>query len=247
MGYTITAPVNSFVQFQETGEVVSCGFKPTKLCLPVYYDDDVAFQFIVTADTALEAAALCGPYGIRPTVGITTDCETFALEFDGEQPETFRMDELHVLMQWPHGLPGFTAVITPGQCFNIMIELLDESVCSNCFYRLAALCWTTEIEYSNNDNFAGFNYCSGGTAPDPNDQGCEQLFFPFTNQDTLVIPYTASLQAQFGTLPSVQVWIFDIDGTLVDMGTRVAFDTYPPTEIRFNFGGSSSGVVRISN
>jgi len=65
MAYTIYSPANSFVQFGESNEVLSCGFQPMHPCLPVYYDDDVAFQFFVQG-TEAEIDALCGPYGIIP-------------------------------------------------------------------------------------------------------------------------------------------------------------------------------------
>jgi hypothetical protein len=44
----------------------------------------------------------------------------------------------------------------------------------------------------------------------------------------------------------VAVWIYDETGQLVDMGIRVTFDVYPPTIISADFGGLSSGIIRIS-
>lgn len=245
MSYTITAPTNSFVQFAETGDIISCGFQPMKDCLPMFSDDDVAFQFIVSG-TEEEITSLCGAYGLRPVVGLTRDCETMALTVD-DLPDIFLVDSTHVLYQWTAGFPGFEEQFADGDCFNIMITLGSASACSNCFYRIKDICWTTELSYSNNDNFAGFNYCSGGTSNAPIDGDCTQEFIAFNNLATLVIPYTASLLATYGNFPSIQVWIYDTDGTLYDPGIRTALDTYPPNEIRFDFGGTASGVIRISN
>ncbi len=162
MAYRFISPVNSFVQFEETGVILSCGFRPMTMCLPVFYDDDIAYQFIVEADTEEEIDLLCGVLeALVPRVGATSDCSSFDIEFDCV-PDTFRIDDTHVLMQWPYGFPDFTLVYNDGDCFRIMIELGDQSFCSNCFYRVAAVCWTTRLEYSNDDNFAGFNYCANG-------------------------------------------------------------------------------------
>lgn len=246
MSYRLYSPENSFVQFNETGEVSSCGFAPLTVCLPVYYEDDVAFQVFVESDTEEESDLLCGPYGIKPTFGLTSNCQDFDLEFN-LQPEIFRVDSKHILYQWRYGFPGFQFSYNIGDCFQIMIELNEQIFCSNCFYRTGGVCWTTELAYTNNDNFAGFNYCSGGTVPLPGGIDCQQEFFTFNNVPILNIPYTAALKAKYGDVPSVQVWIVDVNGELVDMGIRVALDMYPPTELRFDFGGNATGVIRISN
>lgn len=246
MSYRLYSPENSFVQFSETGEIASCGFAPLTLCLPVYYEDDVAFQVIVEGDTEEETDLLCGAYGIKPTFGLTSNGQDFDLEFN-LFPEVFRMDSKHLLYQWPHGFPGFQYSYNIGDCFSVLIELNELLFSSNCFYRTGGICWTTKLEYTNNDNFAGFNYCSGGTIPSPGGIDCQQEFHTFNNIPILNIPYTASLKAKYGNVPSVQVWIRDVNGELVDMGIRVALDDYPPTELRFDFGGNASGVIRISN
>lgn len=245
MAYTLTAPINSFVQFNETGEITSCGFQVKTDCLPMYQDDDVAFQFIVSG-TEEETAALCGPYGIRPAVGLSRDCMNMDLTVDA-LPDIFRIDDTHILYQWAAGFPGFGEVFATNECFNIMITLNGQSFCSNCFYRIPDICWTSALAYTNDDNFAGFNYCSGGSSNGPVDGDCTQEFFAFNNLATLTVPYTAAMLATYGNFPSIQVWIYDTNGELYDPGIRVALDTYPPNEIRLDFGGTASGVFRISN
>lgn len=246
MAYSLFSPENSFVQFDETGDIFSCAFQPMNICLPMFYDDDVAFQFIVEADTPEEANALCGAYGLRPTIGLSRDCESMTMAVD-DLPDIFRIDETHVLYNWSAGFPGFGEVFAIGECFSIMIQLGDLTFCSNCFYRIKDICWTSLLSYTNEDNYAGFNYCSGGSSNSPVDEGCNQAFFAFTDESTFTILYNASLQARFGTIPSVQVWIYDTNGQLVDMGIREALDTYPPSQLLFDFGGPASGVIRLSN
>jgi hypothetical protein len=40
------------------------------------------------------------------------------------------------------------------------------------------------------------------------------------------------------------VWVYD-GSELVAIGNRVALDALPPTELRFDFGGVSSGFIKI--
>lgn len=248
MAYRILSPVNSFVQFDANDDANSCSFPPIPQCLPVYHDSDVAFQFAVAADTQEEADQLCanadGPYDLL-TIGLTSNCIDFDILLP--KPERFRMDETHVLFNFKAGFVNFQTVYNPMDCFRVLVTVAGSPFCSNCFYRIPDICYTTALEYSNNDNFAGFNYCSGGTSGDsgPTVNECDEQIVNFSNQANLVIPYTTSLQDRFGQFPTVQVWIYDTNGELVDMGIRAALDSFPPTEIRIDFGGSASGYVVI--
>jgi hypothetical protein len=49
----------------------------------------------------------------------------------------------------------------------------------------------------------------------------------------------------YGDFPTVQVWIYDGTGQLLNMAITAAFDTYPPTMINLDFGGVASGIVVI--
>jgi hypothetical protein len=62
---------------------------------------------------------------------------------------------------------------------------------------------------------------------------------------TMVIPYTAGMTDMYGDTPTVQVWLYDIDGELVRSEVEVKMDTFPPTTLSFDFGGNASGVVFI--
>jgi hypothetical protein len=67
----------------------------------------------------------------------------------------------------------------------------------------------------------------------------------FVSVATLSIPYTALLSDKYGEFPTVQVWIYDGTGQLINMGITAAFDTYPPNMINLDFGGPASGIVVI--
>jgi hypothetical protein len=237
MAITLSAPRFSFVQFSESSVVTSCNFADISLCLPVYEHTDVAFQFIAVAGTEEEADGLCDLVNDTVKIGIVKSCaDELLIEFT-EKPQRFRISPLQVLYNWSEGLPDFDTVIEIGECFMVKI-ILDEtySFCSNCFQRIADPCHTSVVEYGNDENGFGFNYCNSAEEDIDSAEDCEP---------TIIAIYTASLQAKYGNMPSVQVWIYDENSELVNMGIRVAFDAYPPTELRLDFGGPASGVLKI--
>lgn len=246
MPYSITSPRNSFVQFGGSSLVQSCNFRNFELCLPVLEEDDVWFQFIVTADTEEEADALCDLANSLISVSIVDECDGSTYKTFTEQPDRYRIGPTQVLYNWQHGLPGFSEVVTIGDCFNIRVQVSeDNSACSNCLQRIADGCHTSVLEYGNEDNAFGFNYCNSEGDADASDP-CDPTFIQFVDVATLVIPYTTSLAAKYGTVPTLKVWIYDVSGELVNMSVRQAFDTYPPTEIRIDLGGPATGILKIS-
>lgn len=246
MAYSIISPANSFIQFGESSNFTSCEFADVNLCLPVYEADDVYFQFVVQADTVEEADLLCDLTNSLVNIGISPNCNGFSLQFT-DVPDRYRISDFQVLYNWPNGLPAFQTVVEIGKCFMIVVEVDGEFFCSNCLQRIGDTCHTTVIEYGNEDNFAGFNYCNSeavGGSGETTD--CDPTFITFTNQLTMTVPYTASMQAKYGNAPTIKGWLYDTNGELVNMIFRQAFDTYPPTELRFDFGGLASGVIKIS-
>lgn len=248
MALSITSPTHSFVQFNETGTFEHCIFGTYTFPLPVYEYTDVAFQFYLIG-TSTEIDAICGPYGEDVRVGIVSDCEdvAFLAEFTGnpynDVPEIYRLSETQLLVNWAHGLPGFDSVVAVDECFHIRVQVGESVFCSNVHKRTADSCFTSVIDYTNDENFAGFNYCSSGaiSGSDSGD-GCEPTIIQFTNVSTLTVPYTQSLKDLYGDAPSAQVYISD--GTnLVNMGITVTFDDYPVNVISADFGGPASGIL----
>lgn len=244
MGYSILNPENSFIRFDGQNTLTHCIHGEFSTCLPVYQELDIAFQFIVVTDSEAEADNLCLPGESGVEMGLVLDCaqEGFTHEFT-EQPDRFRISTLQVLYNWPHGTPGMVGNVDIGQCFYIRVVLAFNNYCTNCFQRIPDPCFTSVIEYGNDENFAGFNYCNAGAI----DQGetiinCDPEIYSFTNQDQVVIPYTASLVDKFGPVPTVQVWIY-MDGELQNVGVVATFDAMPPTLITINMGGPASGII----
>lgn len=247
MAYHISTSRFSFIQFEETDIITDCEFRPASMCLPVYDIDDTWFQFVIIADTEPESEALC-VIGDEPiTLGLIENCgDGYLLEFV-EKPTRYRISPLKVLYVWEQGLPNFTSVIDVGMCFRIMISMPtinDQTWCSNCHQRIFEACHTSVLEYTNNENAFDFNYCAGDDLG--NDAAeCEPTIIEFTNQATLTLPWTAFLQNKHGITPNVQVWTYNLDGDLELPGIVVKMDALPPTELRFDFGGISSGFIKI--
>lgn len=247
MAYRIISPSNSFVQFGGSDIATSCNYRSIPFCLPVVEEQDIYFQFVVESDTVEETDALCDLENDQIEFGISGECPGAFIHQFTEKPDRFRISDFQVLYNWSHGLPGIFEVINVGDCFFIKIDAtaLLFGDCSNCLQRIASYCHTSVIEYSNEDNFAGFNYCnSGGISSDEVD--CTPTFVSFTNAATLTIPYSASMVAKYGNVPTMKVWIYDGTGALVNMSVSQSFDTYPPTELRFDFGGPATGIIKIS-
>jgi len=261
---TIIAPSGSFVQFA-TQDVEHCIFGTVRATLPVYQDDDVAFQFVIQGtEEEIDELAEFGNTGI--TVGLVDTSEDelteeVILEFI-EQVERFRISDTDLLCNWTHGFPGFMDVVTIGQCFKVVILLNalgeDFSYSSNRFERVGDGCFTTVIEYGSNDNAFGFNYCysspdsvpgggTGGEPPNPPPTGanCTPSRITFSNMSSLVLPYTQGMTDMYGDTPTVQVWIYDTGGELVRSEVEVKMDAFPPTSLSFDFGGNASGVIFI--
>lgn len=248
MPYSITTSRFSFVQFNETDDIVDCEFTTQEMCLPVHDVNDVWFQFIIESDTEIESNLLCPGGGDEPIIlGLVENCgDGYIVEFV-EKPTRYRVAPTKVLYVWQQGLPAFFNYIEKGECFHIMISMPsinDQTWCSNCFQRIFDDCHTTVLEYSNAENAFDFNYCAGEDLGQDAAE-CEPTIIEFTNQATMTIPWTAFLQAKYGISPNVQVWIYDTNGELVAAGLRVALDAFPPTELRFDFGGVSSGFIKI--
>lgn len=249
MAYSISSPQQSFVQFNETGKVDHCIFGNINLCLPVFADDDVAFQFYIIG-TESEIDALCGVYGSPIAIGIVNACddEDFLLEFTAnpynDVPNLYRLSPTQMLVNWEHGFPGFTGVIGYGECFKVRVQIGLTQFCSTCFERTADNCFTSVVEYGCDDNCFGFNYCGSGTT-DEEELSCEPTIIQFTGQSSLSIPYTQSLKDKYGDVPNVTAWIADGSGDLINMSITIAFDGYPVNQINADFGGPANGILVI--
>ncbi len=257
MSVSIRSPRFSFVRFGSPADNYNtCSDSRVQFCLPVFGADDIAFQFIALATTAAEADGLCADNLVK--VGLVRDCEQegFDIDFDtlyDLQPEKIRISDLEVLYNWPYGFPGFSLLYAVDDCFYVRVvidhpDLGEITACSNCFQRIAEDCYTSVVEYGADENQFGFNYCGGGGGvfEEEEVQPCPQpTIITFTDVDTLSIPYTPGMQALYGDVPTVEIWMLD-GGEYVQAIIRAGFDAYPPTMIIADLGGTATGFVKIS-
>ncbi len=253
MGLNLINSTHSFVRFNDPDPEPNCIWGTVDYCLPVYDQEDVYFQFVIEG-TVDEIDSLCTQDNSGVEVSLVNDCDGADLLTFTEKPQRFRLSDTQILYNWSHGLPNFTSVISVNECFRIKVVVTEVYVyseantfCSNCFERIGEDCFTSVIEYGNEEDGFGFKYCYGGDLEsDPAAAiDCDPTIVQFINVATLSIPYTAGLKASYGNFPTVQAWVYDGSGQLVNMGITVAFDTYPPTMINLDFGGPGTGIVII--
>lgn len=255
---SLVSPPASFVRFNQAPED-HCIHGVIDLPLPVVYSNDVAFQIVLRGSTEGEANAVYGAtvnFGLVYEYGDTVPLITF--------PNTSvrsKISPTEILFNWGAGFPGFTSVIAPGECFRVMIELSGSRWWSNPFKRIAVgddTCWSSVVAYSNDTGGFGFFGCGPaggvGTWPDGEDPpvdedgNCIPMYVEFENVPNVGVPITAEMAAKYGDLPSVQVWLYDSNGILTNMGIQAQFlGGFPPTSIYVDLGGPASGVIRIGN
>lgn len=245
MGVTIKTSPNSFVQFDDTPNYVHPVFGEVTGCLPIYAENDASFQFILEADTKEEADILAAIGNTDVKVGLC-DLQAEEIIVFVDQPDRFRISERQLLYNWTKGFPGMLANIEIGECFLVQVSATEETFeSSTCFQRIPSDDFTSVIEYGNEDNGFGFNYCASGVIDPDQTVDCDPTEITFQNEATLSIPYTAQLKAAYGNTPTVQVWIYDETGELINAGISAKLDGVPPTKLMFDFGGIASGLIVI--
>jgi len=232
----------------------TCNFPNVQFCLPVYAYDDVAFMFILQADTEAEADELCAldnPVD-KVELGLVRDCgDDFDVNFSDQSlyPERVRISATQVLYKWPHGFPGFDSEYSLEDCFKVKVVVHldsgDISACSNCFQRIGQDCYTSLLEYGSEQNIFGFNYCDGSVEDEEAEICSDPTIIEFTDASTLNIPYTLAMQQSYGQVPTVEIWIWD-GSQYVKPFIQAGFDAYPPTAIIADLGGPGTGFIKIS-
>lgn len=260
----VTQPKFSFVRFDDLDVHETCHPAGVEFCFPVFDQNDIAFQFIVETDTEAQADELCDLAHAKIKVGIIDPNGgspgfevNWLVNYTGapflNKPERFRIGPKKVLYNWDAGVPSFEDYREVGQCFQFVVQVIFSfttlTAVSNCFQRIAEDCYTSILEYGSDKNAFDFIYC--GTFEDETDSGsgsneCAATIVPFSNQSILNIPYTPTMFDQYGELPTVEVYIYNVgtgkfDYTIVSK----TLDAVPPTMITVDMGGPGSGYVKI--
>ena len=241
---------HSFIKFGVADTETHCVFGTIAMYLPVYADTDLAYEFVVQG-TSSEIDALCTLDGSEIDMELVNDCGDMSSLTGTIAPQfqRVRLGDTQVLYMWSGTLTGWPGNISSGECFRIRVTVSSSYgslvSCSNILQRITDPCFTSVIEYGNDEDAFGFKYCQGGEIATAGDVSCEPTNITFFNQATLDLPYTAQLQAKYGAIPTVQAWLYDPMGNLINMGITITFDNVPPTNIHFDMGGPASGLVII--
>lgn len=265
MAIIVRTPQNAFIRWNEADSFHHPIYGEVKYCLPIYSQNDASFSFVLEGATEGETETLLDLGNNAVTLGIVNDTgDPFLLAFS-DKPERFRISERQVLYIWGFGLPDFDTVIDIDECFKLRLDVAGGGVhYSNCFQRIASDEFTSVVEFGSDENAFGFNYCQGDAVEEDSDHcedggaygggsyggggstiGCDPTYITFLNEATLSIPYTAFLAEKYGDVPSIQTWIYDGAGNLVNAGITASMDNVPPTVLSWDFGGIASGVIRL--
>jgi hypothetical protein len=170
--FNIISPTYSFVNFNPVSEVEQCCIGDNDVCLPVMQNNDIAFQFSITTGTAAKANDVYGTY-----IG---NIQLILLDVNGSEVhnwttannlffEKYRTGEKTVTYQWRKTLTDLVNnLVDFDKCFSFKVKATctvagtTETVAatSNCFIVKEANCYSSIIEYTNDEDYADFHYCN---------------------------------------------------------------------------------------
>ncbi len=170
MAITIVSPKYSFVQFNNPLPVLCCD-GDNEFSLPVIEEDDVLFQFSVVASTIVQATDIFNTpianvhLKIKNSSGVVLRDWTST---DGLVFEKYRTGTKTVTYQWRNAFKDFKTLIACNECFIIEINAnytiangaVNLTAESRPFIRKCDACYTTVLEYSNEEDYADFYYCN---------------------------------------------------------------------------------------
>lgn len=170
MAIKITTPRLSFIQL---------GCPEKCICYPIVNEDELKFQILIETDTILQSddimASVPGNFNLLIVDGIDNCTQSqilantihdFAVSISGGPVFNFqriRISPKKVLLYWPYGLPLLNDFVNCEQVFSLAISLYFNSTLYvqrlNCFKKVCDTDYTSVLEYSNNEDGYGFNYC----------------------------------------------------------------------------------------
>lgn len=134
--YNIISPKFSFVSFDPELPVLNdCCNGPQIVCLPVFKEDDIFFQFTITGadadraqeifDLPIESVQLLLLKGGENTFGtfVSQTMRNWTVA-DGFTFERYRSEEFGVTYIWKHNLKDFKAFIECDSCFQLGVKIV---------------------------------------------------------------------------------------------------------------------------
>lgn len=172
----IISPKYSFVKFNSPEAFNNCCTGEQNFCIPVINEDDTYFQFAIRGDTLdegntifavdvanIELILLRGTANDDSTIVANTIRNwtiTDALTF-----EKYRTATNEVTYQWRDIFKDIATLLNCDECFQLAIKatITEDNILkgiSNCFVRKCSDCFTSVLEYFNDDDYAEFRYCN---------------------------------------------------------------------------------------
>lgn len=162
---TIVSPKYSFVQFDNPAPS-SCCESDSNFCIPVINEDDTYFQIIATGADAREAEYI---YHLNNYIQLEllntsgTVLRNWTLD-DTLSFIPFRTGLTQVTFLWKNNFKDLSTYVACDQCFKIRVkaEIFGETILaeSNCFIRKCKTCYTSRLDYYNEEDYADFKYCN---------------------------------------------------------------------------------------
>ena len=169
--FYIVSPKYSFINFNIADTSEKCCMGDNIFCLPVVNDDDIIFQFNLNFDTLANTNhAWSAPHDVvKLSLLDVTGAElhnwttTDSLYF-----EKYRTGLTSITYIWRNGLTGLADLIACDKCFSLHVSAdftlggtaHHKDATSNCLIRKCNDCFTSVIEYYNDDDYAEFEYCN---------------------------------------------------------------------------------------
>jgi hypothetical protein len=169
--FNIISPKYSFVNFNPANSTANCCTGENEVCLPVCSETDLIFQFNITTANIQGANDLMN--------NAVSDIQLLLLDVDGNTLhnwtatdnllfERYRTGATQVTYLWRNPLLGLIGLTQYNQCFNFKIYasteinsiIVTKEAISNCFILKSNDCFTSVLEYTNNENYADFKYCN---------------------------------------------------------------------------------------
>lgn len=160
----------SFVNFNDASAFAPCCDGDNDVCLPVYYNSDLVFQFTLECSDSETARAAMNA---NPE-----SAQLILLDVDGYQLYNFtltgglyfkkyRVGLTTVVFVWDNNLAGLESYVGFKDCFSLKVDIsfyvnkkVSDLATSNCFKRIFDTCFTTLFEYNNETDYAEMYYCN---------------------------------------------------------------------------------------
>lgn len=171
----IISPAYSFIKFNSPEAENYCCIGDETFCIPVIYDTDLAFQFIISGanltegntiyDTPLSQIRLLLLKGSgneeADILGNTLRDWTTEDVLTFEKNRTARNAVTYL---WRNILKDITDLVACNGCFQLAVkaQIGDNTIIgiSNCLVLKCDDCFTSVLEYYNDEDYAGFDYCN---------------------------------------------------------------------------------------